>query len=224
MSDDRAHLDVRRAAVDGAAGGRAGRGHGARRRRSPSTATPGGPRSARSPPAGPGTSTRGPRSATTAATRSSATPTTGSATTVASTPCGPTGGGARATCAGREPTNRGFLRALAGLGAMADGDRRGRRGRADRPVPRPARPRRPAARRDRRPARAVRRPEPPDGHRQGVRRGRRRGDGRAGGRGAGGGRVRAGLLVGGDGALLARLGLADGGRPAARRRDPAAAC
>ena len=51
--------------------------------------------------------------------RSSATPTTASATTAASTRCAPTGGGGRATCAGREPTNQGFLRALAGLGAMA---------------------------------------------------------------------------------------------------------
>ena len=40
------------------------------------------------------------------------------------------------------PTNRGFLRSLAGLGGDGRADRRARRGRAHRHVPRPARPRR----------------------------------------------------------------------------------
>ena len=68
----------------------------------------------------PATSTRGQSWVTPAATTSSAMRTTGSATTADSTRCGPTAGGDPAYVRWSEPTNRGFLRSLAGLGAMAE--------------------------------------------------------------------------------------------------------
>ena len=120
--------------------------------------------------------------------RSSATRTTGSATTAASTRCAPTGGAGRATCAGGAD-QPGFLRALAGLGAMATAI--GEDDEADRialflaqldPGRRPAFD---VPGRRRLCGGASRRM----GTRQGVRRGRRGGDGGAGGRGAGGRRV-----------------------------------
>ena len=115
-------------------------------------------------------STAGRRSATRAATRSSATRPTASATTGGSTPCAPTGGAGRATCAGRR-------RPTAGSSARSPGSARWRR--------RSARTTRPSGSRSflaqldpRPPARTVdaRRPAPslcggasrPDGHRQGV--------------------------------------------------------
>ena len=120
--------------------------------------------------------------------RSSATRTTASATTADSTRCVPNGWRGSGYVRWCEPTNRGFLRALAGLGAMADAI--GERDEAERIAtflvqldP------------DGGPSSAMTAgavlcggAEPEDGHRQGAGRGRRCGDGErvADGVGAGG--------------------------------------
>ena len=86
-----------------------------------------------------------------------------------------------------EPTNRGFLRSLRGLGEMAAAIGETRRGGAVPPVPAPARPVGHPVASDDRASVAVagavltRRVEHPHGTRQGARRGRRDADGGAGG-------------------------------------------
>ena len=66
-------------------------------------------------PAGLGSSTAGRASASSAATTSRPTPASASATTAVSTGCASRGGGAPGYVRWRHETNRGFLRALAGL-------------------------------------------------------------------------------------------------------------
>ena len=78
-----------------------------------------GSRSPRSPPAGRGTSTRGPRSVTSAATTSSATPYYRVGYHRGLDALRANGWRGSGYVRWSEPTNRGFLRALAGLGAMA---------------------------------------------------------------------------------------------------------